>query len=135
MASSRRPTAAPRIEAEIVFVLGEQLKGPGMTVAEAGAAISGAVAGLEIVDFRIVDWRIKLADTVADLASNGAMVTSSRVVPVTDVDTLLIGMVLTRGGELIAIGAGRPRSATRSRWWRGWRTPSARTAWRSNQDT
>ncbi len=97
---------APKIEAEIVFVIGERLEGPGVTVTQAHAAISGAVAAMEIVDSRIADWRIKLADTVADLASNGAMATSSRIVPITDIDTRLIGMTLTRNGELIDTGAG-----------------------------
>jgi 2-keto-4-pentenoate hydratase len=58
------------------------------------------------VDSRFVDWRIKLADTVADLASNGAMVMSDTVVPLADVDPRLIGMVLTRNGELVDTGAG-----------------------------
>lgn len=97
---------APKIEAEIVFVLGERLQGPGVTVTQAHAAIAGAVAGMEIVDSRIADWRIKLADTVADLASNGAMATSSRIVPITDFDSRLVGMTLTRNGELIDTGAG-----------------------------
>jgi 2-keto-4-pentenoate hydratase len=97
---------APKIEAEIVFVIGERLEGPGVTVTQAHAAISGAVAAMEIVDSRIADWRIKLADTVADLASNGAMATSSRIVPITDIDTRLVGMTLTRNGELIDTGAG-----------------------------
>jgi 2-keto-4-pentenoate hydratase len=97
---------APKIEAEIVFVIGERLEGPGVTVTQAHAAIAGAVAAMEIVDSRIADWRIKLADTVADLASNGAMATSSRIVPITDIDTRLIGMTLTRNGELIDTGAG-----------------------------
>jgi 2-keto-4-pentenoate hydratase len=97
---------APRIEAEIVFVLGERLQGPGVTLEQARAAISGAVAGMEIVDSRIEDWRIKLADTVADLASNGAMAVSSAVVPIEGLDSRLIGMVLTQNGELIATGAG-----------------------------
>jgi 2-keto-4-pentenoate hydratase len=97
---------APKIEAEIVFVIGERLEGPGVTVTEAHAAIAGAVAAMEIVDSRIADWRIKLADTVADLASNGAMATSSRIVPITDIDTRLVGMTLTRNGELIDTGAG-----------------------------
>jgi 2-keto-4-pentenoate hydratase len=97
---------APRIEAEIVFVLGERLEGPGVTVTRAHAAIAGAVAAMEIVDSRIADWRIKLADTVADLASNGAMATSSRVVPLDGLDPRLIGMTLTRNGELVDTGAG-----------------------------
>ncbi len=96
----------PRIEAEIVFVLGARLQGPGVTVTQAHAAIAGAVAAMEIVDSRIADWRIRLADTVADLASNGAMATSSRVVPLDGIDTRLIGMVLTRNGELVDTGAG-----------------------------
>jgi 2-keto-4-pentenoate hydratase len=97
---------APKVEAEIVFVIGERLVGPGVTVTQAHAAIAGAVAAMEIVDSRIADWRIKLADTVADLASNGAMATSSRVVPLTGLDPRLVGMTLTRNGELIDTGAG-----------------------------
>jgi 2-keto-4-pentenoate hydratase len=97
---------APKVEAEIVFVIGERLEGPGVTVTQAHAAIAGAVAAMEIVDSRIADWRIKLADTVADLASNGAMATSSRVVPLTELDPRLVGMTLTRNGELIDTGAG-----------------------------
>jgi 2-keto-4-pentenoate hydratase len=97
---------APKVEAEIVFVLGERLMGPGVTVTQAHAAIAGAVAAMEIVDSRIADWRIKLADTVADLASNGAIATSSRVVPIADIDPRLVGMTFTRNGELIDTGAG-----------------------------
>lgn len=97
---------APKVEAEIVFALGAPLRGPGVTVAAARAAIAGARAGLEIVDSRIVDWRIKLADTVADLASNGAVATAERTVPVTDFDPRLTGMVMTRNGELVDTAAG-----------------------------
>jgi 2-keto-4-pentenoate hydratase len=97
---------SPKVEAEIVFVLGERLEGPGVTVTQARAAIAGAVAGMEIIDSRIADWRIRLADTVADLASNGAMAISSRIVPLGDLDTRLIGMTLTRDGELVDTGAG-----------------------------
>jgi 2-keto-4-pentenoate hydratase len=97
---------APKVEAEIVFVIGERLMGPGVTVTQAHAGIAGAVAAMEIVDSRIADWRIKLADTVADLASNGAMATSSRVVPLAGLDPRLVGMTLTRNGELIDTGAG-----------------------------
>ena len=52
------------------------------------------------------NWRIKLADTVSDLASNGAVATSGQLVPLTGLDTRLIGMTLTRNGELVDTGAG-----------------------------
>lgn len=96
----------PKIEAEIAFVLGSALRGPGVTVLEARRAIAGMVAAVEIVDSRFADWRIRLADTVADLASNGAVAVSSRLVPLAGLDPRLIGMVLTRRGALVDTGAG-----------------------------
>jgi len=97
---------APKVEAEIVFVLNAPLTGPGVTRDQARAAIGGAMAGLEIVDSRITDWRIKLVDTVADLASNGAMALADTVVPIDEFDPRLVGMVLSRNGELVDTGAG-----------------------------
>jgi 2-keto-4-pentenoate hydratase len=97
---------APKVEAEIVLRLGAPLRGPGVTVAQARAAVDGVIAGLEIVDSRIADWRIKLADTVADLASNGAMALSDTVVPPDGLDPRLIGMVFHRGDELLGTAAG-----------------------------
>jgi 2-keto-4-pentenoate hydratase len=99
----------PKIEAEIAFVLGSPLAGPGVSVLDARRAIAGMTAAVEIVDSRFADWRIRLADTVADLASNGAVAISSRIVPLEGVETLiprLIGMVLTRQGDLVDTGAG-----------------------------
>jgi 2-keto-4-pentenoate hydratase len=96
----------PKIEAEIVFVLGAALRGPGVTVTDAHRAVAGIAASVEIVDSRFADWRIKLADTVADLASNGAVAVSGRLVPLDGIDTRLIGMTLTRNGELVDTGAG-----------------------------
>jgi 2-keto-4-pentenoate hydratase len=43
----------PRVEAEIVFRLGSPLHGPGVTAAQARAALGEVMAGLEIVDSRI----------------------------------------------------------------------------------
>jgi 2-keto-4-pentenoate hydratase len=96
----------PKIEAEIAFMLGVSLRGPGVTVQAARQAISGMVAAMEIVDSRFAEWRIRLADTVADLASNGAVALSSRLVPLDSLDPRLIGMVLTNRGVLVDTGAG-----------------------------
>src|ERR1700690_1355816 len=105
-AVSRGAFIAPKREAEIAFVRGSGLAGPGVSVLAARRAIAGMTAAVEIVDSRFADWRIRLADTVADLASNGAVAVSSRLVPLDGVDPRLIGMVLTRQGELIDTGAG-----------------------------
>ena len=96
----------PKIEAELGFVLGAPLRGPGVGVLDAARAVAGVVAAVEIVDSRIEDWRIALADTIADLASNGAVATSGHVVPLSDVDPRLLGMVLTRNGSVVDTGAG-----------------------------
>jgi 2-keto-4-pentenoate hydratase len=97
---------APRVEAEIALVLAGDLRGPDCTALDVAAAVSGAVPALEIVDSRITDWKIKLADTIADLASSGAVVLGPAVTPARGLDLRVLGMVLTRDGELIATGAG-----------------------------
>ena len=96
---------APRVEAEIALVLREDLRGPDCTALDAAAAVTGAVAALEIVDSRIADWKIKLADTIADLASSGAVVLGPAY-PHRGLDLRVLGMVLTCNGDLIATGAG-----------------------------
>ncbi|MDQ7807505.1 fumarylacetoacetate hydrolase family protein [Amycolatopsis sp. A133] len=97
---------APRVEAEIVFRLAAPLRGPGVTAEQARAALGEVIAGLEIVDSRIADWRIRLADTVADLASNGAVVLADPVPAGPGDDYRLLGMAFSRNGELVATGAG-----------------------------
>ncbi len=96
----------PKIEAEIVFVLGAPLRGPGVSVQDAARAVAGVAAAVEIVDSRIEDWRIALADTIADLASNGAVATSGHLVPLSDVDPRSVGMALSRNGSVIDTGVG-----------------------------
>jgi 2-keto-4-pentenoate hydratase len=96
----------PKVEAEIVAVMGSRLRGPGVTRDDAVAAVEGVCAAVEIVDSRFEDWRIKLADTVADLASNGAAAVSDRIVPLAEIDPRLVGMVLSRNGDLVDTGAG-----------------------------
>jgi 2-keto-4-pentenoate hydratase len=65
---------APRVEPEVAFLMREPLRGPGLTAGDVMAAAEAVAPALEIVDSRIADWRITLADTVADNASSGAVV-------------------------------------------------------------
>lgn len=97
---------APRVEAEIAFLLGEDLVGPGVTSAVAQRAVAGALPVLEVIDSRVADWRIRLVDTVADNASSGRVVVGGPLTPVEGLDLRLVGGVVTRNGELVATGAG-----------------------------
>ena len=61
---------------------------------------------MEIVDSRVADWQIKLVDTVADNASSGLLVVGGNLRKVTDIDLRLVGVMVTRHGELVDTGAG-----------------------------
>ncbi|MGV0715251.1 fumarylacetoacetate hydrolase family protein [Mycolicibacterium sp. XJ662] len=96
----------PRVVAEMAFLLSDDLVGPGVTTADALSAIGGVLPVLELVDSRIADWRVRLADTVADNASSGRVVLGSRATPATGIDLRLVGLLLYRNGVAIESGAG-----------------------------
>ena len=96
----------PRVEAELAFVMARDLAGPGISAAVALDAIAGVLPAVEVVDSRVADWKIKLVDTVADNASSGLFVIGGRMRPVADLDLRLLGVVVSRNGELLDTGAG-----------------------------
>jgi 2-keto-4-pentenoate hydratase len=96
----------PKVEAEVAFLLAEDLDGALNDVAEVRAAVSGAMAAIEIVDSRIADWDISYADTVADNASSGLYVVSEVVVPLTEVEPVEVVMSMTVNGEKVSEGQG-----------------------------
>ncbi|HET9091813.1 MAG TPA: fumarylacetoacetate hydrolase family protein [Acidimicrobiales bacterium] len=96
---------APRVEPEVAFVLRRELAGPGVTMAEAIAAVDFVLPALEIIDSRIVDWRISLVDTVADNASSGGVVLGGCPRRIDGLDLRLLGCNVWRNGALAATGA------------------------------
>ena len=96
----------PKVEAEIAFILKKDLRGPNITTLDVLQATDYVVPALEIVDSRIKDWKIKLADTVADNASSGYYVLGGKPTKIEDIDLELIGMVLTKNGDLVNTGVG-----------------------------
>lgn len=96
----------PKAEGEIAFILKKDLLGPGVTNADVLAATECVMPCFEIVDSRIRDWKIKIADTVADNASCGVFVLGDQAVDPRKIDLALCGMVLERNGEIIATGSG-----------------------------
>ncbi|MEV0974029.1 2-keto-4-pentenoate hydratase [Microtetraspora glauca] len=88
----------PRIEVEIGYVLGASLPGEGCTEADVLAATEYIVPSIELIDSRITDWRIGLADTIADNASSaGVLLGAARVSP-RDLDPADIEAVLYSDG-------------------------------------
>lgn len=95
----------PRVEPETAFVLKHPLKGPGVTAADAIQAVAYVLPALELIDSRIRDWQIGLADTIADNASSGGVVLGSKPTPLTATDLRLAGCNLHKNGALAGTGA------------------------------
>ena len=64
----------PQIEIEPAFVLGSRLQGPAVGVADVLAATEYVCVCFEVIDSRIIDWRVRLQDTVADNGSSARVV-------------------------------------------------------------
>lgn len=64
----------PRVEAEVAFVLGSDLDSPTANVADVLRATEFVLPAIEVVDSRVAGWDIRIADTIADNASSGAIV-------------------------------------------------------------
>ena len=60
---------APKLEAEVAFVLDRELRGPGVGAEDVLRCTRAVLPVFELIDSRIREWRITLADTVADNAS------------------------------------------------------------------
>ena len=76
----------PRIEPEIVFIMGDRLEGPGITAAQAMAAVETVWGGAEVIDSRYEQFRFKAGDVSADNASSGAFVTGPIGLPPAELD-------------------------------------------------
>jgi 2-keto-4-pentenoate hydratase len=97
---------APRVEAELAFRLGRELRGPGVTLDAALAAIEAVVPALEVIDSRIADWRIALPDTIADHASCAGFVVGGPGCALDSVDVRAVTVDVRQDGESVGRGAG-----------------------------
>ncbi|HUG21897.1 2-keto-4-pentenoate hydratase [Piscinibacter sp.] len=96
----------PKVEAEVAFVLGRDLAMERPGHVDVIKAIDHLLPAIEIVGSRIAGWNIRFVDTVADNASAGAYVLGSTPVRLADLDLRLCGMIVTRRGEPVSVGAG-----------------------------
>lgn len=96
----------PRIEPEIVFVMGERLEGPGVSAARAMEAVSTVVGGAELIDSRYTDFRFTLPDVVADNASSGAFVTGPVTRSPQDLDLAMEAVLVEVDGQIVDSATG-----------------------------
>lgn len=96
----------PRVEPEIVFVLGRELSGPGITAAQAMESVDAVYAGLEVIDSRYTDFKFTLPDVVADNASSARFVIGGRVQRPADLDLALEACVLQVDGAVVDTATG-----------------------------
>lgn len=101
----------PKAEAEIAFVLRDDLAEDALDRADLDLAavrdaVDHAVAALEIVDSRVAAWDIRITDTVADNASSGLYVLGDRRVPIADLEPVEVTMQMYVDDELVSEGDG-----------------------------
>lgn len=96
-----------KAEAEICFVLGEDLDYDHHTVADIIDAIEFVLPAIEIADSRVANWDIKFFDTVCDNASSGLFVLGNEPAYLEDINLELCGMAMFKNGEPVSTGAGK----------------------------
>jgi 2-oxo-3-hexenedioate decarboxylase len=96
----------PRVEPEIVLVMGEELRGPGISAADVLAATRTVGCGLEVIDSRYADFSFTAADVVADNTSEARIVLGPTMVSPDGLDLGLIGLLLEADGVQVATATG-----------------------------
>lgn len=96
----------PRIEPEIVFVMRERLQGPGVTCAQAMAAVDYVLGGVEIIDSRYKDFKFAAGDVIADNASSAAFVTAGVTLPPDAIDLTTEAVLMEVDGEIVDSATG-----------------------------
>ena len=96
----------PRVEVELAFVLGTDLRGPGCTIFDVLRATEYVTPALEILDARVQmsdpesGHQRTIVDTISDNAADAGIVTGGRVVRPHDVDLRWVSALLYRNGVI-----------------------------------
>jgi 2-keto-4-pentenoate hydratase len=93
-------------EAEVGFVIGEELKGPGVTIAQALKASAGVVPAIEIINLCITHTPWNALEVIATNAVHGGIVVGGQITPLDGLNLRYEGMVAEVNGEPVGSGAG-----------------------------
>lgn len=102
----------PKVEAEIAFVLGEDIEGPGVTKEQVLEAVAELIPVLEVIDSRYENFSFTLPDVIADNASSSSRVVLGEKVKKPDdfkldearVSLMINGEVKERGTGAAVVG-------------------------------
>jgi 2-oxo-3-hexenedioate decarboxylase len=96
----------PRVEAEIAFLIGDDLEGADVGAADVLAATAAVMPAIDVLDSRYAGYSFTLPDVVADNSSSAGFITGSQLVDPTGIDLRLLGVVLELNGQVVATAAG-----------------------------
>lgn len=99
------PLIHPRVEAEIAFVMKDELSGPDVSIDDIYDATDFVQPAIEILDSRFEKFRFDLPSVIADNGSAARFVLGGRPRRPRDIDLRTIGMVLERNGEIVAMAS------------------------------
>ncbi|EEG08574.1 2-oxo-hept-4-ene-1,7-dioate hydratase [Pseudogulbenkiania ferrooxidans] len=96
----------PRVEVELAFILGKELKGPNVTLFDVYNATEYVIPALEIIDARSqsIDPESgrprKVFDTISDNAANAGVVMGGRPVKPSELDLRWVSALMYRNGVI-----------------------------------
>lgn len=96
----------PRCEPELVFILAEDLAGPGVTAEDALDATEKVVGGIEVIDSRYEAFSFTLTDVIADNTSAARVAIGSDGAGPRDVDAKAIACDFEVDGEITGSATG-----------------------------
>ena len=96
----------PRCEPEFMFVLGEDLAGPGVTREDALDATDCVTGGIEVIDSRYEAFSFILPDVIADNTSAARVAIGPGAIGPRDADLTTLGCVFEVDGEVAATATG-----------------------------
>lgn len=96
----------PRVEAELLFKLKQDLPGPVVTPQDVVAATEYVAAAFEIIDNRYNIEEQEIVDSIADNAAFGACVIGDIPGKVDELDLRALGLVMEKNNKQICTGSG-----------------------------
>ena len=96
----------PRCEPEIVFLIGEDLEGPGITAGDVLDATNVVCGGIEVIDSRYQKFSFTHTDVIADNTSAARFRLGDTQLAVNDVDLPGLGCTFELNGDRLASATG-----------------------------